>query len=55
LDASNGSLHGSFRNKQMMASSTEEEEEEEEERSEYRNKPQTVVEALSFLLEQYDW
>jgi hypothetical protein len=37
----------------MMASSTEEEET--EEGTEYRNKPQTVVETLSFLLGHYDW
>jgi hypothetical protein len=30
-------------------------EEEEEQGSEYHNKPQTVVEALSFLLGHYDW
>jgi len=46
-------LHGSFRNEQMMDISTVEEEE--EQGSEYHNKPQTVVEALSFLLGHYDW
>jgi len=37
----------------MMGSSTVEEEE--EHGSEYKNKPQRVVEALSFLLGHYDW
>jgi hypothetical protein len=30
-------------------------EEVEEQGSQYQNKPQTVVEALSFLLGHYDW
>ena len=45
LDTSNGSFYGSFRHEQMM----------EVRGSEYHNTPQTVVEALSFLLGHYDW
>ena len=48
-----GSLHGSFRNEQMMASINSEEEDTEE--NGYANKPQTVVEALSYFLGHYDW
>ena len=48
-----GSLHGSFRNEQMMASVTSEVEDAEENR--YANKPQTVVEALAYFLGHYDW
>ena len=47
-----GSLHCSFRNEQFLASLVEEEEDED---SCYANKPQTVIETLSYLLGHYDW
>lgn len=46
------SSHGSFRNEQFMARLLEEEADED---SCYANKPQTVIEALSYLLGHYDW
>jgi len=46
-----GLLHGSFRNEQMMASSSEEVEVGES----LQNKPQTIIEALAFMLGHYDW
>jgi len=49
----NGKLHGSFRNEQLISSICSEDQEAGE--SGYQNKPQTVVEAISYLLGHYDW
>ena len=49
----NGKLHGSFRNEQLIRSIFSEDQEAGE--SGYQNKPQTVVEAISYLLGHYDW
>ena len=49
-----GAVHGSFRNEQMMAFINSSEEDDIIVSS-YANKPQTVVEAISFMLGHYDW